>query len=148
MSKLSGFHLPAGVTLGGIAVVVLGLAALLVIARLARVLGKLAAAAAAPVTAPAGSGGKGKILLFAAAAAAGLWFWGKHGIGAATAKAAPVPSPSASPSPHPTVTQTVAPHVTQAAHHLLAVSGNVVALYAIGGAVAIVVVGSVIRRLA
>jgi hypothetical protein len=42
----------------------------------------------------------------------------------------------------------VAPHVTQAAHHLLAVSGNVVAMYAIGAVVAIVVIGQIVRRLA
>jgi hypothetical protein len=121
---------------------------LLVIILLARTVGrlsKLARVAAAPVAPPKSSGGHGKLLLLAGAIGAGVWAYVKTRHPVAAAKAAPAPSPS--PTPRPAVTRTVAPHVTQAAGHLLTVSGNVVVMYAIGAVVAIVVIGWVMRRM-
>ena len=120
---------------------------LLVIILLARAVGRLAkhVHVPAPAPAPKSSGGRGKLLLLAGAAGAGVWAYVKTRHPAAATAAAPQPAPSPSPSPTPTVTQTVAPHVTTAVHHLLT-GGDIVALYVIAAVVAIVLVGSVLRR--
>ena len=72
----------------------------------------------------------------------------EHPAAAAAAGAAPPPSvsPSASPSPapQPTVTRIVAPHITT--FHFPLTGGDIVALWVIGGIVAIVLLGNILRR--
>jgi hypothetical protein len=76
-------------------------------------------------------------VLAAAAAVMGVSWWeATHP--AKPAAAAPVPAPV------PTVTRTVAPHVTN--FHFPLTGGDIVAMWIIGGVVAIVLVGAVLRR--
>lgn len=103
----------------------------LVIVRLFRGT-KKAAPAAAPSSSP---------LLPVLAAAAGIggvsWWMATHpGPKVITAPA---------PRPQPTVTVTAPPHVTGPVSHLLT-GGDIVAIYVIGAVVAIVLVGTVLRR--
>jgi WhiB family redox-sensing transcriptional regulator len=141
------YKLPAWVTvhnaeLAGAVLVIILLA--FAVLRLAKAAGK----ASVPVPAPKKSGISPKFLLLAGLGGAGFWYWDthlRHAAAAGSAKAAPAPSPS--PHPVPTVTRTVAPHA--APHLTLPVhltGGDVVAMFVIGGIVAIVIILGVLRR--
>jgi hypothetical protein len=139
------YKLPAWATPHNIVTAAVVAGALLAIILLARAVGrlaKLARVAAAPVASPKFSGGYGKLLLAAAAGIGGLVLYERHQNAAAPAKAAPapMPTPTPTPTPHPTVTQVVAPHV---APHLTfpihLTGGDIVAMWIIGGVVAIVI---------
>jgi hypothetical protein len=138
------YKLPAWATMHNLVTAVIVAVGLLVIVLLASAVRRLSKASApAPVRAPKKSGGGGKLLLAAAAGIGGLVLWERHQNAAAPAKAAPAPSPS----PVPTVTRTVAPHA--APHLTLPVhltGGDIVAMFVIGGIVAIVIILGVLRR--
>ena len=113
-------HLPAflqGLTPGKITLAAVGLAVVVVILRLTKALGRVAALlakATAPAAAPAKSGGVAANRFALLAVLAGgvlLTLRAAHHGGTAIAGGRPaVPSPS--PSPQPTVTRTVAPHAS------------------------------------
>ncbi len=149
-------RLPAflmGVTPGGVAEAAGVLAAVVVILRLARALGRMSALlakmAATPAAASAKSSGGGakRLVILVILGLGGLLVWNtaRHG-GAAVAAGKP-PAPLPTPTPQPTVTRTVAPHA--APHFTFPVhltGGDVVLIILIGAVVAIVLLGPLLRR--
>ena len=86
------------------------------------------------------------MLLLALAAGAAIFGYAKLGHPATASGATPAPAPT--PTPRPTVTQTVAPHVTGPNFTLPVhlTGGDIVAMFVVGGIVAIVIILGVLRR--
>ena len=105
------FTLPAWATVHNAEMAGAALVIILLASAVLR-LSKGGKAVPAPPPVPKKSGGAGKLLLAILAVAFGVGAWEHYHPAATGAKATPAPSPSPVPTPRPTVTQTIAPHVT------------------------------------